>query len=77
MNGQLEPAIAAFLIVVLAGILLAGSGAVLRLVALCRHHIDRLGRLENAETRLREMRARQEELQKKAQERMAPKGSRK
>ncbi len=49
---DLQPAFAAFLCIALAGVLLGGSAAVLRLVALSRHHLERLAVLEDMELKL-------------------------
>lgn len=49
---DLQPAFAAFLCIALAGVMVGGSAAVLRLVALSRHHLDRLTALQNMEAKL-------------------------
>lgn len=49
---NLEPAFAGFLCLALAGVLLGGSAAVLRLVALSRHHLERLAVLQEMEVKL-------------------------
>ena len=50
---NLESAFSGWIAIALAACVVACAGAVLRLVALCRHHIERLGQLEQEETRLR------------------------
>ena len=49
---DLQPAFAAFLCIALAGVLLGGSAAVLRMVALSRHHLERLAVLQDMEVKL-------------------------
>lgn len=49
---DLQPAFVAFLCIALAGVLLGGSAAVLRLVALSRHHLERLAVLQDMELKL-------------------------
>lgn len=46
---RLEPAIAAFLCVLLAGLHAAGSVVILRILNVCRHHLERLDVLEQME----------------------------
>ena len=50
---NLESAVAGWIAIALAASVVACAGAVLRMVALCRHHIERLGQIEQEETRLR------------------------
>lgn len=49
---DLQPAFAAFLCIALCGVLLGGSAAVLRLVALSKHHLERLAVLDDLEVKL-------------------------
>jgi hypothetical protein len=49
---DLQPAFAAFLCIALAGVMVGGSAAVLRLVALSRHHLERLTALQAMEAKL-------------------------
>ena len=49
---DLQPAFAAFLCIALAAVMVGGSAAVLRLVALSRHHLERLTALQAMETKL-------------------------
>jgi len=49
---DLQPAFAAFLCIALAGVMVGGGAAVLRLVALSRHHLERLTALQAMETKL-------------------------
>lgn len=49
---DLQPAFAAFLCIALAGVMVGGSAAVLRLVALARHHLERLTALQTLEGKL-------------------------
>ena len=49
---DLQPAFAAFLCIALAAVLVGGSAVVLRLVALSRHHLERLGELQEMEAKL-------------------------
>ena len=49
---DLQPAFAAFLCIALAAVLVGGSAVVLRLVALSRHHLERLGELQGMEAKL-------------------------
>ena len=49
---DLQPAFAAFLCIALAGVLLGGSASVLKLVALSRHHLERLAALQTLEVKL-------------------------
>jgi hypothetical protein len=51
---DLQPAFAAFLCLVLAGLLAAGSMAVLRILAVCRHHMERLLEIEAMESQVLE-----------------------
>ncbi len=46
---RLEPALAAFFCVLLAGLHAAGSVVVLRILNVCRHHLERLKVLELTE----------------------------
>lgn len=48
---RLEPAVAAFLCVLLAGFHAAGSVVILRILTVCRHHIERLNALEDIEAK--------------------------
>lgn len=48
---RLEPAIAAFLCVLLAGLHAAGSVVILRILNVCRHHLERLHVLEQMEAK--------------------------
>lgn len=50
---DLQPAIVGILCLVLAGLHAAGSVAVLRIVSVCGHHLDRLAELEALELRLK------------------------
>jgi len=50
---DLQPAVAGILCLVLAGLHVAGSVAVLRILSVCDHHMDRLSELEALETRLK------------------------
>lgn len=50
---NLESAFSGWIAIALAACVVACAGAVLRMVALCRHHIERLGQLEQEETRLK------------------------
>lgn len=49
---DLQPAFVGFLCIALAGVLLGGSAAVLRLVALSKHHLERLAVLQEMEVKL-------------------------
>ena len=49
---DLQPAFAAFLCIALAAVMVGGSAAVLRLVALSRHHLERLTALQTMEAKL-------------------------
>jgi hypothetical protein len=49
---DLQPAFAAFLCIALAGVMVGGSAAVLRLVALSRHHLERLATLQAMEIKM-------------------------
>lgn len=61
---RLEPAIAVFLCLLLAGLQVAGTVAVLRVLQVCRHHLDRLGELQVLEGNLKHQ---EEKLLKKRQ----------
>jgi len=50
---RLEPALVAFLCVMLAGLHAAGSVVVLRILTVCRHHLDRMQALEAMEAKFR------------------------
>ena len=50
---DLQPAVAGILCLVLAGLHVAGSVAVLRILSVCGHHMDRLSELEALELRLK------------------------
>jgi len=54
---NIEPAIAGWLGIALAAGIVACAGAVLRVVAVCRFHIERLERLQEDERRLEAVRA--------------------
>lgn len=49
---DLQPAFAAFLCIALCGVLLGGSTAVLRLIALTQHHLERMAALQEMEVML-------------------------
>jgi hypothetical protein len=49
---DLQPALAGFLCLVLAGLHAAGSVAVLRILSVCGHHVDRLAELDALEAQL-------------------------
>ena len=49
---DLQPALAGVLCLVLAGLHAAGSVAVLRVLTVCRHHMERLAELDALERRL-------------------------
>lgn len=49
---NLEPAMAGWLGIALAAIVVAGAGALLRVITLCRHHLERLEFLDKEERRL-------------------------
>lgn len=51
---RLEPAFAAFLCVLLAGLHAAGSVVILRILHVCRYHLDRLKALEEMEHKFRQ-----------------------
>lgn len=50
---DLQPAFVGILCLVLAGLHAAGSVAVLRILSVCGHHLDRLAELEAIEHRLK------------------------
>lgn len=52
MGVNLEPAFAGWLGIALAAILVACAGLVLRIVAVCKHHITRLAHLDAEERKL-------------------------
>lgn len=49
---DLQPAFAAFLCIALAAVMVGGSAVVLRLVALSRHHVERMAALQAMEAKL-------------------------
>jgi len=49
---DLQPAFAAFLCIAICGVLLGGCASVLRLIALSRHHLERLAVLQEMEVKL-------------------------
>ena len=57
---DLQPAVAGILCLVLAGLHAAGSVAVLRVLSVCTHHLDRLTDLEALEGRLKSAEAKLE-----------------
>ncbi len=57
---ELQPAVAGILCLVLAGLHVAGSVAVLRILSLCRHHMDRLYELDALEQRFKKSEAKLE-----------------
>ena len=58
MDGMnIEPALAGWLGIALAAGIVACAGAVLRVVAICRFHMDRLEQLQEEERRLDSARA--------------------
>lgn len=57
---DLQPAVAGILCLVLAGLHAAGSVAVLRVVSVCRHHMDRLREVDELEARLKALQAKQD-----------------
>lgn len=61
---DLQPALAAVLCLVLAGLHAAGSMAVLRILSVCSHHADRLAELEALEIRLKSAEAKRESLRR-------------
>jgi len=50
---NLEPAFAGWIAIALAASVVACAGAILRMVALCQHHIERMAHLETEELRLK------------------------
>lgn len=50
---NLESAVAGWIVIALAAGVVACAGAVLRMVALCKHHMERMGQLEQEENRLK------------------------
>jgi hypothetical protein len=57
---DLQPAVAGILCVILAGLHVAGSVAVLRILSVCGHNLDRLSELETLEHRLKSSEAKLE-----------------
>jgi hypothetical protein len=57
---DLQPAVAGILCLILAGLHVAGSAAVLRILSVCGHHLDRLTELETLEIRLKAAEAKME-----------------
>lgn len=60
MNFSLEPAVVAFLCLILAGLQAAGSVVVVRMLTVCRFHLDRLAELETLESTLSASETKQE-----------------
>ena len=50
---DLQPVVVGVLCLVLAGLHVAGSAAVLRILSVCGHHLDRLSELEAIELRMK------------------------
>lgn len=61
---DLQPALAAVLCLVLAGLHVAGSVAVLRILSVCGHHVDRLSELEALENHLQAEEEKRESLRR-------------
>jgi hypothetical protein len=70
-----EPALEGWLGIALAAFLVAGSGMLLRLVALCRHHMERLALLDAEERKLEKRHRIREEKLAKAQAHAAAKAA--
>lgn len=63
---DLQPVVAGVLCLVLAALHAAGSVAVLRVLSVCRHHVDRLAELDELENRMIEQETKAEARRKES-----------